>query len=58
MKKIVLYVHIALLLTAAGALSYIYFANDGKTDTLIQITFWLVVVSSALGIINYRQTVK
>ena len=39
MKKIVLYVHIALLLTAAGALSYIYFANDGKTDTLIQITF-------------------
>lgn len=38
--------------------SYIYFANDGKTDTLIQITFWLVVVSSALGIINYRQTVK
>lgn len=58
MKKIVLYVHIALLLTAAGTLSYIYFANDGKTDTLIQITFWLVVVSSALGIINYRQTVK
>ena len=50
MKKIVLYVHIALLLTAAGALSYIYFANDGKTDTLIQITFWLVVVSSALGL--------
>ena len=38
--------------------SYIYFANDGKTDTLIQITFWLVVVSSAPGIINYRQTVK
>ena len=49
MKKIVLYVHIALLLTAAGALSYIYFANDGKTDTLIQITFWLVVVSFRPG---------
>ncbi len=29
MKKIVLYVHIALLLTAAGALSSVYVANDG-----------------------------
>lgn len=58
MKKIALYVHIALLLTAAGALTCIYLIYDDKTDTLIRITFWLVLVSSALGIINYRRAAK
>lgn len=58
MKKFALYVHIALLLTAAGALTCFYFINDDKTDALIRITFWLVLVSSALGIINYRPAVK
>lgn len=58
MKKFALYVHIALLLTAAGVLTYTYFINDDKTDTLIRITFWLVLVSAALGIVNYRLAVK
>lgn len=57
MKKIVLYVHIALLLTAAGALIHL-FRKRRQNRYALQITFWLVVVSSALGIINYRQTVK
>ena len=55
MKKFTLYVHIALLLTAAGALTYFFF---DKTDAIIRITFWLVLASSASGIINYRPAVK
>ena len=58
MKKLALYVHIALLLTAAGVLTCIYFINDDKTGTLIRITFWLALASSALGIVNYRPAVK
>lgn len=59
MKKLALYVHnIALLLTAAGVLTCIYFINDDKTNTLIRITFWLVLASSASGIVNYRPAVK
>lgn len=58
MKKFTLYVHIALLLTAAGALTCFYFINDDKTDAIIRITFWLVLVSSALGVVNYWLVVK
>ena len=58
LKKFALYLHIVLLLTAAGALICIYFINDDKTDMLIQATFWLVLLSSAMGIIGYRQTIK
>lgn len=53
MKKVLLSIHIVVLIIAAGALIDTYFIAADKIDTIIQVTFWLVVVSSVLGIINF-----
>lgn len=57
-KKITLSIHIVVLIIAAGSLIYTYFIAADKIDTITQITFWLVVISSVLGIINFKRTTK
>lgn len=54
MKKVLLSIHIVVLIIAAGALIGTYFIAADKIDTIIQVAFWLVVVSSVLGIINFQ----
>lgn len=54
MKKVLLSIHIVVLIIAAGALIGTYFIAADKIDAITRITFWLVVVSSVLGIINFQ----